>query len=117
MMRERVPSTNQGLNYSPKIEVLEVEKSKKIEVVAPDDNSSKNIETKLDPFAFLDRDLPDLNNFTTPVKASFAKKLKKYKPIINWMLKLYYFSFGLGLFFFISAVLYYSGSSFSHLNH
>jgi len=97
--------------------VLEVEKSKEIDVIIPDDNSSKNVEIKFERFAFLDRELPDLNDLTTPVKESFAKKLKKYKPIINWMLKLYYFSFGLGLFVFISGVLYYSGSSFSHLNH
>ncbi len=124
---------NNKIDYSEQIDILELEPISdyapdKINLIVPQLERSNIIERARgnkdnkfsltsDTFAFLDKDLPSLNSLTEPIVQPLAQRLKKHRKFIKWGIRCYQFTTGFGLFLLLSSFLYYSGSSFSHLNH
>ncbi len=80
---------------------------------------SKNMEIfdlTSDFYSFLERDV-SAKALIKPIQEPLAKRLKKHRALIKFLLKIYYLATGFGIFFILSAILYYIGSPLSHFNH
>lgn len=125
-MKSQMQQKNQ---FETEIEVLELERpvfkeKRQLDLVIPIQSKSQiAVKTKSDDknepeiFKLLDAELPTPTKLLEPIKQPLARQLKRYKTPITWGIRIYWGVTGFGLFYFLSAILYFSGSTFSHLNN